>query len=126
MVGRVTRQRQAIRQVLLETDRPLSVQEVLAAARGNIPGLGIATVYRTIKELSQEGWLLAVQLPSESPRYEPIGKGHHHHFLCRRCARLYDIRECLDNLRSLLPPGFQLEAHDVALQGICADCANGG
>lgn len=122
---RNTRQRQAIRQVLLDSDRPLGVQEVLDAARADLPRLGIATVYRTLKELSQEGWLLAVQVPGEAPRYEAIGKGHHHHFLCRVCGRLFDIQRCLGNLRALLPPGFRLEAHDVALQGVCAGCAAG-
>jgi len=37
---RSTRQRQAIREVLLELDRPLSPQEVLDAAQSKVPGAG--------------------------------------------------------------------------------------
>lgn len=88
MAKRNTNQRKAIRDVFTATDRPLSTQEVLDAAQTHKPGLGIATVYRTIKLLLNEGWLSTVRLPGESPRYEIAGKPHHHHFYCNACGRL--------------------------------------
>ena len=87
------------------------------------PGLGIATVYRTLKSGVEGGWLQPVDLPGEPPRYEPTGKQHHHHFHCRSCDRVYEIEGCPDGLRNLTPPGFALEAHEIVLYGRCADCA---
>ena len=52
---RNTRQRSAIRDSIARADRPLLPQEVLEAARQDVPGLGIATVYRNLKALVEEG-----------------------------------------------------------------------
>lgn len=120
---RDTQQRRAIRSAIERADRPLSPREVLDQAQPQSPGLGIATVYRTLKSGVEAGWLQPVELPGEPPRYEPTGKQHHHHFHCRRCDRVYEIEGCLDDLRHLTPPGFALEAHEIVLYGRCADCA---
>jgi Fur family transcriptional regulator, ferric uptake regulator len=119
---RNTRQRDAIRQVFAETDRPLSPQEILEAAQAYIPALGIATVYRTLKALVEEDWLSPVELPGEPQRYEMAGKGHHHHFRCHACDRVYEIDGCLSNLRCLVPQGFQIDRHEVVLYGTCNTC----
>jgi Fur family ferric uptake transcriptional regulator len=119
---RNTRQRDAIRQVFAETDRPLGPQEILQAAQAYIPALGIATVYRTLKALVEEGWLSPVELPGEPQRYEMAGKGHHHHFRCHACDRVYEIDGCLSNLKRLVPQGFQIDRHEVVLYGTCNTC----
>ncbi|MFP4171386.1 MAG: Fur family transcriptional regulator [Candidatus Hydrogenedentota bacterium] len=123
---RSTHQRRAIYRVLEETDRPLSPQEVLEQARREVPNLGIATVYRTVKALTEGGDLTAVQLPGEAPRYELAGKHHHHHFRCLKCNRVFEIEGCPGGLAALLPDGFVLEGHDVVLYGRCNECRKNG
>lgn len=120
---RKTVQRQAIREAIVEAARPLSPQEVLDAARSRVNGLGIATVYRTIKGLLEEGAVQAVELPGEPPRYEPAGKHHHHHFRCRTCNKVYEIEGCPKDLKRMAPRGFRVESHDFTLYGVCAACA---
>ena len=120
---RKTRQRDAIRQAFEFTARPLGPFEVLAAARAQVTGLGIATVYRAINALVDEGWLVPVELPGEAPRYERAGAAHHHHFRCRQCTQVFEIEGCPGNFAALAPPGFQLEAHEIVLYGRCAACA---
>ncbi len=120
---RDTQQRRAIRSAIEWASRPLSPREVLDQAGPHSPGLGIATVYRTLKGGVEGGWLRQVDLPGEAPRYEPTGKQHHHHFHCRVCDRVYEIEGCPDGLHGLTPPGFALEAHEVVLYGRCAECA---
>ena len=120
---RDTQQRRAIKAAIEEADRPLAPQEVLDAARSHSPGLGIATVYRTLKAGVEAGWLRQVDLPGEAPRYEVTGKRHHHHFHCRACDRVYEFHGCPEGLRGLTPPGFSLEEHEVVLYGRCAECA---
>jgi Fur family ferric uptake transcriptional regulator len=118
---RQTRQRSAIRQAIAEAGRPLTVHEILAAASSRLPGLGMATVYRTLKSLVDEGALRDVQVPASAVRYEPSGLAHHHHFLCRDCDRVYEMEGCVD-LRHLTPPGFIMDGHEVLLLGRCARC----
>ena len=120
---RNTRQRGAIRRAFQRANRPLNTDEVLVQARTEVGGLGIATVYRNIRTLVDEGWLSVVELPGEVPRYELHGKGHHHHFHCRRCDRVYDVAGCVGGLDGMTPPGFVLENHEIVLYGLCAECA---
>lgn len=122
-VERDTQQRRAIKEAIKEAGRPLAPQEVLEAARALSSGLGIATVYRTLKAGVAARWLRQVDLPGEASRYEVTGKGHHHHFHCRACDRVYEIDGCPEGLRGLTPPGFSLEEHEVVLYGRCAECA---
>ena len=95
---RNTRQRSAIRDAIAQAQRPLLPQEVLEAARTEVPGLGIATVYRNLKALVEEGELQVVNLPGENPRFEVVGHRHHHHFQCRQCQRVFDVHACPGDL----------------------------
>lgn len=123
-MARDTRQRQAIRQVFEAADRPLSPNEVVSHAQRTVARLGIATVYRTIKDLVEEGWLVAVELPGLPPRYEVGGKHHHHHFHCRGCDATFEVEGCVEAALELrLPKGFHVEGHTVVLQGRCPGCA---
>ncbi len=119
---RDTRQRRILRQVLEQADRPLSPQEILEASQGLLPGLGIATVYRNVKAMVEEGTLQAVELPGEGLRYELAGKLHHHHFHCRGCGKVYEVEGCPGDLGPLAPPEFRVESHMIVLYGRCADC----
>jgi Fur family ferric uptake transcriptional regulator len=119
---RNTRQRTAIREAFESSGRPLSPEEVLGEAQRHVDGLGIATVYRNIRALLDEGWLATVTLPGESPRYELSGKGHHHHFHCHQCGRVFELTGCADGFREMAPEGFQVTGHEVILYGNCDAC----
>jgi Fur family transcriptional regulator, ferric uptake regulator len=120
---RDTRQRRAIRAALERADRPLSPKEVLSASRRRIRTLGLATVYRTLNTMVADGWLVEVQLPGEPPRYEMAGKTHHHHFVCDRCHRVFEVHACPGDMSGMVPAAFELSRHEIVLYGICADCA---
>jgi Fur family transcriptional regulator, ferric uptake regulator len=119
---RDTRQRRAIRRALQNSGRPLSPREVRTAAHRHTPSIGVATVYRNLKALLDEGWLVAVEVPGEPARYEPAGKRHHHHFRCRSCDRLFELEGCR-RPSPRAPKGFVVEAHELLLYGRCASCA---
>jgi len=119
---RSSRQRDAIRSAVDQAGRPLSPAEILTAAQQEIPTLGIATVYRNLKQLQDDGQLQAVVLPGQPPRYEGAAHGHHHHFHCTGCDRVFDIHACPGNIDHLAPPGFSVARHDITLVGLCADC----
>ena len=119
---RATRQRDAIRSTIKTAQRPLSPREVLDAARVIVRGLGMATVYRNLKLLVAEGGVQVITLPGESPRYEMKESGHHHHFQCTTCHRVYDVPGCPGNMRRLAPRGFTVEHHDLTLYGRCSHC----
>jgi len=121
---RNTRQRDAIRAALASAGRPLSPQEILAAASDEQPGLGLATVYRTIRALVDTEAVREVALPGAASRYELAGKHHHHHFHCRSCDGVFEVEACPAGIRSLLPRGFRLERHEIVLYGVCKRCGS--
>lgn len=122
IIPRNTRQKDAIRAAFVETDRPLSPDEVLSYAKRSVDDLSIATVYRNLKTMVEEGWLVSVQLPGEPPRYELAGKEHHHHFLCQDCRKVYELEGCVPSIKPKLPRGFRVVSHDLLLHGVCAAC----
>lgn len=122
MNRRSTRQRRAILDALTEADRPLAPTEILGIARSSVPRLGLATVYRNVRELVEANRLRIVQLPGSPDRYELEGKHHHHHFLCRACDRVFELDDCNDDFSASTPPGFRLERHEVTLVGLCSTC----
>ena len=119
---RRTHQREIIRSTIVQFDRPLSPIELHEAVREPLPGIGIATIYRAIRDLLESRWLQVVEMPGESPRYERAGKPHHHHFHCRICDAVLEVPRCPGDVERLAPPGFVTEGHEIMLYGICEDC----
>lgn len=118
---RNTRQRSAIVEVFETVKRPLTPQELLKEA-SKVVDLGIATVYRNINWLVGENKIVAVEFPGEPIRYEKAGKRHHHHFQCRQCQKVFEVKGCVSGLKRLTPTGFHLESHEILMYGLCADC----
>ncbi|MGH9562137.1 MAG: Fur family transcriptional regulator [Terracidiphilus sp.] len=122
MDKRLTRQKAAIREAFSKAGRPLSPEEALQSAQRLHATLGIATVYRNIQALVEEGWLQAVEVPGDSTRYEVAGKAHHHHFQCNDCGKLYDLDGCIATAKPKLPRGFRASGHEFYVYGTCAAC----
>ena len=120
---RDTRQRRAIRRVLLDSGRPLTPEQILDAGQALVPSLGLATVYRTVNSLAAEGWLVEVELPGGGLRYELAERPHHHHFLCRSCDQAFDVHQCPEKVEDIAPDGFQVDGHEIILFGRCVACA---
>ena len=121
MSRRSTKQRETIRFVIENEGRPLSTGEIHSLAQKKTPGLGIATVYRAVKQLVAEEWLVTVRVAG-TIRYERSNIGHHHHFHCGECDRTFDIPGCVEGLNKLVPDRFRLISHELTLVGICASC----
>ena len=125
-IARQTRQREVIVQVLQRAEGPLSAPELLSRAQATLPGLGTATVYRTLKLMQEQGEAHAVHLDGE-PLYESSGRGHHHHFSCNSCGKVFSLHSCPVALPkgTVYPGGFVVEGHEVTLYGRCPACAAG-
>ena len=119
---RNTRQKEAIRSSLVHADRPLSPEELLAFAQKQVEGISMATVYRNLNILVGEKWISPVEIPGESTRYEVAGKGHHHHFKCNDCGKMYDLPGCTIDAKPKLPRGFSVTGHEFFVYGRCAEC----
>ncbi|MEO6053032.1 MAG: transcriptional repressor [Chthoniobacterales bacterium] len=119
---RRTRQKTAIEEVLEEHSNPLTPVEIQRYAVKKVAGIGMATIYRSLRSLTEEGIVKTVEIPGQPPRYERADKGHHHHFLCRACGGVYELEKCLAGIKTMAPPRFVVEDHEIILYGSCESC----
>ncbi|MGB0715300.1 MAG: Fur family transcriptional regulator [Phycisphaerae bacterium] len=124
MAERNTRQMDAIRGVLEAAGRPLSPKEILDGARGQVPNISLATIYRRLKQMCADRVALPIHLPGQAPRYElqAAAAHHHHHFHCEACDRVFDVEGCPGGVADLAPTGFEVASHEIVLYGRCDDC----
>lgn len=120
---RRTKQRSLIREVFEQADRPLSPQDILAAANKIDPKVGLATVYRNLKIMREQGYLVAVELAGQPTFYERAEHDHHHHFKCDDCGIILDVAGCLDvSTLSKRLDGCEVNNHEIWLFGRCSAC----
>lgn len=122
---RVTGARRDVVAAMIETPRGFAADTLTE----RLPGVGRATVYRTIKLLLQLGVLCKVALQDGAPRYSLDPVGHHHHLVCVGCGTIADFRQCnLDDLEPRLEAalGGQLLGHRLEVYSLCAECRAAG
>jgi len=90
-----------------------------------LPGISRTTVYRVLETLVRVGVLAKACSPSAGSRVDP--RTHrHHHLVCHRCDRLFDVDEEAVPHR-IRPPdvrrqGFAIQGYSIYFTGLCADC----
>lgn len=58
----------------------------------DLPGVGRATVYRTIRHLVDAGALCKLPILDGAPMYRIARIEHHHHTICSRCGAVGEFR----------------------------------
>ena len=102
--------------------RPFTVEDLCGA----LPGVGRATVFRTVRLLVETGVLCRVVIEDGTIRYQLSTSGsHHHHLVCSSCGSVQEfVDEKLDKLieSNARAHRFGLASHAMELYGVCADC----
>ena len=120
---RNTKQRQVILSIIQQAQGPVSVNEIATQLENTEHNIGIATIYRTVNLLQENDLLQCVRLQDAVQRYEPANIPHHHHFSCRLCDKVYDIKGCFLHLHEpQLNEGHSIESHEITFSGVCRDC----
>jgi Fur family transcriptional regulator, peroxide stress response regulator len=121
----VTVQRRRIFEALTgRTDHP-TPDQVYAAVKGTLPGVSRTTVYRVLDALVRAGVLAKASSPGVASRVDPRTSPHHH-LVCQRCNRLFDVDEEAVEQR-IRPPdvrrqGFAILGYSIYFTGLCAAC----
>jgi Fur family ferric uptake transcriptional regulator len=121
---KTTQQREAIVDAFLRTEGHVSLEELLARVRKRHPGVGYATVYRTLRLLADSGLAAARQFGDGQTRYEVAGDTEHHdHMICQACGFIVEfhderLEELQDEIAARLG-GFSVVRHRHELYGLC-------
>src|ERR687893_532644 len=89
-MSRRTEQRQAILEALRASSRAVTAQEL----HGELEGVGLATVYRNLQRLVDDGTADTLRRESGEQAFLLCERGHHHHLSCRVCGRVERIQDC--------------------------------
>ncbi len=123
---RVTRQRLAVAEVLVNARDHPTAQEVCERARVTLPQISLGTIYNTIGILINSGFIQSLSF-GEATRYD-ANLAPHANLVCVRCGAITDARDedgGITNLRENLCSriGFQAVSQRVDFYGVCARCA---
>ncbi len=123
---RMTSQRRLILDVFLKTERHVSSEDLYNLVKKKDPSVGQATVYRTLRLLSESGIAREVNFGDGLSRYEhEYGHEHHDHLICERCRQSIEVLDPrIEALQVKLARehGFQITSHKLDIFGICAKC----
>ncbi len=125
---KMTPQRRIILNTLLKQKDHLSSEELYARVKKRDHSIGQATVYRTLKLLTDSGLIEPLDFADGVTRYEAsYGKNHHDHLICEQCGKNIEILdETIERRQEELAKkhNFTLRRHKMYLYGICKDCRN--
>lgn len=123
-----THQREAIAQVLFESTRHLSADDVAASLRKRGENAGKATVYRTLALLVELGLATEHDFDEGFKRYETqVGAAQHDHLICTECGRVSTFRHSeLDRVLADVAEdnGFAAITRQVKIFGVCSETAS--
>jgi Fur family peroxide stress response transcriptional regulator len=120
---RSTPQRQQVYDVLLQKRDHPTAEEVFIRAKKAMPEISHATVYNCLDALVKCGLVRQVQLDRGATRFCP-NMHEHCHFYCDACDTVYDVDLPAKPQPGVpLPRGFKAERYEIAIHGICPDCA---
>lgn len=122
---KVTQQRLAILQALCIGRKHVTAQELFEKVNKKYPEIGFATVYRLLRELSDNSLVTEVRMGGQSARYELTPKTHHDHLTCQKCGKIVEFEnKNIEKLQEQVAQhfGFKLTGHILELYGICPKC----
>ena len=119
--------RRAVIQLLGRQDCCLTAQQIFDGLRVEGRGVGIASVYRILDLLADQGFVQRVEIGDAITRFEPAHAGgdHHHHLVCNSCGKVeaFEDERLEQALRQVeRKTGYTTAGHDVLLRGACQDC----
>jgi Fur family ferric uptake transcriptional regulator len=123
---RSTDQRRLIVETFFKSPNHVSIEELLAQVRSQDPKVGYATVYRTLKLLTECGVAFERRFGDGLARYELADEASHHdHLICVDCGTIVEFEEeRIETLQEAVAEkyGYELRSHKHEMYGVCPDC----
>ena len=131
----MTRPRALIVEALRRAGSYVTADDIFDEVRGPFPGIGLATVYRTVQLLCDMGIITKFEFGEGKARYELAEKnadGNHYHVLiCTSCNGVFKYTDFSEEEKELFSRiekelsaryGYRIDRHVVQFYGICPGC----
>ncbi|MDP8260286.1 MAG: transcriptional repressor [Candidatus Gygaella obscura] len=134
---RLTKPRRSILDILKDTERHLSAEQIYKEALKMSSGGGLSTVYRNLELLVRIGLVWKFDAGDNKARYEiakRLDENHHHHLICKKCNSIIDYSASVDNEKDFIMErekklsrkyNFKIENHCIDFFGLCYKCRKG-
>ncbi len=127
---KVTDQRLIILSCLYESqstysERHITAQALFEKCHKKDSSIGFATVYRFLRELTENKIVTEVRMGGQPSRYELNTQQHHDHLTCTSCGNISEFEnEKIEKLQQQVAVqfGFKLTGHILELYGLCQNC----
>ncbi|QER41920.1 transcriptional repressor [Thermodesulfobacterium sp. TA1] len=128
---RKTQAREALIELLSQTEGHLTAEEIFWKLKEVLPGIGLATVYRTLELLTQLGLVKKLDFQEGKARFEFIKpeERDHHHLICKNCGKIFNytpseeyqtLKELTEKIKKEF--GFMVDTLEIQAYGLCKDC----
>jgi Fur family ferric uptake transcriptional regulator len=122
-----TKQRELILKFLYENDGHFTPEDIYMLIKKEYPdvNIGIATVYRTLTLLENEGIASSISFGAQGKKYELGLKNHHDHLICTSCGEIIEFfDETIEAQQELIAKKFNflMTDHTMKIIGLCEKC----
>lgn len=121
---KLTPQRNAVFQVILEREDHPTANDIFEAARRRLPTISHATVYNSLRYLKKAGLVHEIKFGDSASRYDRETE-RHDHAICNDCGKLvdFDLPDAAKLMQAAARKSrFKPESVHLTLRGLCPDC----
>ena len=122
---RITPQREMIIQVIAHSEQHMTAEDVLTKLRQHTQAINLATVYRTLEPLWEEGMACRNDLGEGKIVFSVRKHGPHIHLVCRHCNHVIEADYALLNpleTNLLNQYNFTADLQHLSIFGVCENC----
>ena len=123
---RITTQRIKILDYLKSVKTHPTAEMIYNSVKLSLPSVSLATVYRNLNNLADEGEILRLEINNEF--HFDADKCCHQHCICKKCGKIIDIFQgdiseyALNKINS---ESFRADCVTIMFQGLCKNCGRG-
>lgn len=117
----MTRQRRLILDLMRQSPRHMTADEIFAQARQQMPSIARGTVYRNLKLMEQAREIARLEMPQGPDRYDKTSTPHGHLY-CDGCGDLQDIPVVglVKEIENAI--GTEVRSYQLTIHYLCPAC----
>jgi len=119
---KITPQRLLVYSILVNSNRHLSVDDVYAKVLKTLPSVSRATVYAILECFKKHKLANNIRIDPERSYFESRTDWHHH-FLCRKCGKVFDVDiPACATMKKCMSGDHVIEDFQGYFYGVCGKC----
>jgi len=122
-----TKSRQAISEMLEDSQKPLSAEDIRMHLKNKGISVYLSTVYRSLELLENFGIINKTVISDGRALFELTRDEHAHQMICTKCNKMIPVDICpISELKQQIEKSteFKVTGHRIEIFGICSECRN--